>query len=106
MAEWIRRWATGDLDAVMELYAEDWVLRDYRGMSMMEDVNGRDEARALLESILRLSADVRLDIDEVLACDDRVIAMRVAWRGTARDGGGAIRGPARLRFSDRAGIVN
>jgi len=32
------------------------------------------------------SADLRIEMDEVLACDERVIAMRATVRGTSPDG--------------------
>ena len=32
------------------------------------------------------SSDVRIEMEEVLACDERVIAMRAALRGTSPDG--------------------
>ncbi len=88
IAEWTRRWEAGDLDDVLELHADDWLLRDHRAIRTMEEQRGRDDARRLFESLRALSPDVRLEIDEVLACDDRLIAYRHAWRGTAADGGG------------------
>jgi hypothetical protein len=39
---------------------------------------------------------MRLEVDEVLACDERAIAMRVTWRGTAVDGGGQLDYPLGL----------
>ncbi len=82
-----------DLDGMMELYAEDWVLRDHRTVSTQADINGRAELRAQLEALLEMSLEIRLDVDEVIACDERVMAHLVAWRGTARDGGGVFEAP-------------
>ena len=83
-AEWIRRWDAHDLDGVIALYAEDWVLRDHRNLKLVEDHRGRAQARVRLASIRAMSDDLRFEVDEVLACDERVIAARIAWRGAAR----------------------
>ncbi len=85
--ELARRWAADDIDALLELYAEDWLMTDHRAMGW-EPQRGRAQARAVVESVFAIAPDIRLDIDEVLACDERVIAMRVAYRGHAADGSG------------------
>ncbi len=92
-AEWIRRWDARDLDRLMDLYAEDWVLREHRALGTTEGFHGRAELQAQLESILSGAPDTRFEIDEVLACDEQVIAYRMAWRGTALDGGGRFESP-------------
>ncbi len=89
-AEWIRRWDARDLDALSELYAEDWVLTEHRPLAGIEDVRGPEGRQRLFESIIAAAPDARFGIDEVLACDERVIALRATWRGTARDGGGPL----------------
>ncbi len=86
-AEWVRRYDTRDLDALLELYVEDWVSVDHRQLGA-DEIRGLVACRSLHESVLAVSPDIRFVHDEVLACDERVIARRAAWRGHARDGGG------------------
>jgi class 3 adenylate cyclase/predicted ester cyclase len=86
-AEWIRRWATRDVDALLDLYAEDIVLVDHRAIGW-EEYRGHEISREVLQSTFSISPDVRFEIDEVLACDERVIAVRVGFRGRASDGSG------------------
>jgi class 3 adenylate cyclase/ketosteroid isomerase-like protein/tetratricopeptide (TPR) repeat protein len=86
-AEWVRRYDARDLDALLELYVEDWASVDHRRLGS-EEIRGLDACRNLHESVLAVSPDMRLAYDEVLACDERVIAARAAWRGHLQDGGG------------------
>jgi class 3 adenylate cyclase len=86
-AELIRRWSTGDVQSMLELCDEDWVMIDHRVLGW-EPMRGADGFRELLLSVRQISPDTRLEIDEVLACDDRVIALRIACRGHASDGSG------------------
>jgi len=86
-AELIRRWSTRDLEAMLELCDENWVMVDHRALGW-GPMRGRDGFRELLRSVFQISPDVRLEIDDVLACDERVIALRTAYRGHASDGSG------------------
>jgi class 3 adenylate cyclase/ketosteroid isomerase-like protein/tetratricopeptide (TPR) repeat protein len=86
-AELIRRVALHDADAVAQLYSEDYVLRDHRRVGG-NDLDGRDGIRAAWESVFAIAPDVLFEVDEVLACDERVIALRTAFRGHGADGGG------------------
>ncbi len=101
--ELARRWAMHDIDALLELYAEDWVMTDHRAMGW-EPQRGRAQARTVVESVFAIAPDVRLEIDEVLACDERVIAMRVAYRGHAADGSGYAEYPVGYAAVVEAGI--
>jgi len=42
--------------------------------------------RALIRSVFTVSPDIRFAIDEVLACDDRVIALTVSYQGRTQGG--------------------
>jgi class 3 adenylate cyclase/tetratricopeptide (TPR) repeat protein/ketosteroid isomerase-like protein len=88
-AEYVRLQAAGDLDAIAELIAEDSVLVDHRSLGWRE-MRGRTEVMRRLRSGHDVVTDLRLDIDEVLACDDRVIAMRTTGHGTRRGGAGVF----------------
>src|SRR5262249_13812658 len=67
-------------------FAEDIVLVDHRKLGWGE-WHGADAVRENIRSALREWPVVRADIDEVLACDDRVVVFLGAFRGTAEGGG-------------------
>jgi hypothetical protein len=46
-----------------------------------------DDIRPWYESFFAVSPDARWHVDEVLACDDRVIAQLVTFHGRSNDGG-------------------
>jgi class 3 adenylate cyclase/ketosteroid isomerase-like protein len=89
-AELVRRFALHDIEAVVELFSSDWVMTDHRPLIAGEDIVGRDGLRAQLDMALQITPDVRFTVDEVLACDDRVLAMRCAYRGHAGNSGGEV----------------
>jgi class 3 adenylate cyclase/ketosteroid isomerase-like protein len=84
-----RRFDAHDLDALLQLYAEDYVMIDHRSLGW-EELRGHAPLREVFESGFAMAPDMRLEVDEVLACDDRVIAMRIAFRGHASDGAGEL----------------
>ncbi len=96
-AEWIRRWDASETETFDELYTPDWTLVEHRRLASMEETLGAEGRRALFASIRDAAPDARFEVDEVLACDARVIALLGAWRGSGRDGGG--------RFEVGLGIV-
>jgi predicted ester cyclase len=69
------------------LFTDDWTMADFRPHDS-QDVYGVDGARAMIKSVFTVSPDIRFAIDEVLACDDRVIALTVSYRGRAQGGVG------------------
>jgi hypothetical protein len=88
-AEYARRYNERDLDAFMELFAEGWIMVDHRARGW-EDVLGREACRAMTKAVLAVSPDVRFAIDEVLACNDRVVAIRASYDGHGWGGRGAF----------------
>jgi predicted ester cyclase len=88
-AEYARRYNARDLDAFMELFAEGWIMVDHRTAGW-ENVLGREACRALTKSVFAVSPDVRFAIDEVLACNDRVVAFRASYDGHGLGGRGAF----------------
>jgi class 3 adenylate cyclase/ketosteroid isomerase-like protein/tetratricopeptide (TPR) repeat protein len=82
VARLVRRWATGSSDAVLELYAENFRLVDHSGLGWGE-VNGRDDARRMLASVVPKKLDTYLRVTSLLAGDDRVIAFTGVLPGTA-----------------------
>ena len=88
-AEYVRRWTERDPDRFVEgLYAQDFVSVDHRKIGWEE--MSRDAAKEHCRSLLDSSPDLRLEIDEVVVCDDRVIALDATWRGSSEEGGGVV----------------
>jgi hypothetical protein len=86
-AEYGRRYAARDLDAFIELFAGGWEMVDHRAGMSTEPI-GVDTCRAWTASVLAVSPNVRFAIDEVLACGERVVAMRASYHGQGPGGRG------------------
>ncbi len=69
-----------DYDRMPDLVADDWYFIDHRALGW-EEGRGREQCLAIMRSTFDASPDLRLEYDEVLAADDRVIVARIAWRG-------------------------
>ena len=95
-AEYARRYASRDLDAFIELFDERWRMVDHR-TGGWESAIGREACRVLTASVYAVSPDVRFAVDEVLACEERVVAMRASYHGSGIGGRG--------RFAFEAGFV-
>ncbi|HUA73562.1 MAG TPA: nuclear transport factor 2 family protein [Solirubrobacteraceae bacterium] len=95
-AEYGRRYEARDLNAFMEMFDERWRMVDHRTGGFDSTV-GRDACRAMTASVFAVSPDVRFAIDEVLACDERVIALRASYHGSGLGGQG--------RFAFEGGFV-
>jgi ketosteroid isomerase-like protein len=91
MAEVCRRWAARGLDRLLELYAPDYVTVDHRPLGW--DVTDKDGTRPMVEAMLAAQSNGRFEVREVLACDDRVMALTISMCGTSNDGGGAFEIP-------------
>ena len=85
-AEFMRRYAGHDIDGLLALYAEEFVLTDHRRVGWSA-LRGHEMLRVTYESVFGESPDIRGEVDEVLACDDRVIAMREGYRGHGTQAG-------------------
>ena len=88
-ASYVRQVASHDLDSIARLYAPDYVLRDHRTLGW-ETVRGRDAVVEMQRSGYATSLDLRAEIDEVLAVDERAIAFRMSYVGHSIEGGGAF----------------
>jgi predicted ester cyclase len=84
-AEFGRAYAARDVDRLVALFAEEWTMVDFRPHES-QDLYGVDGARALIKSVFTVSPDIRFAIDDVLACDDRVIALTVSYNGRGQGG--------------------
>ncbi len=87
--EYARRYAARDFDGLRALNAEDWRLVDHRqlGWRELDQDNYADEQRAIWAQI----ENVHLEVNEVLAADDRVLAATGTFRGTAKASAGGGR---------------
>ncbi|HEX3909973.1 MAG TPA: nuclear transport factor 2 family protein [Solirubrobacteraceae bacterium] len=95
-AEYGRRYEARDLDAFIELFDEGWSMTDHRAEGWATTL-GRDACRALTASVFAVSPSVRFAVDEVIACDERAVAMRASYHGQGAGGHG--------RFAVEAGFV-
>ena len=68
----------GNVDAVDEIYAPDYVLHD---PSMPEDVHGVEGIREFYETVFNAFPDTELSIEELIAEGDKVVT-RWTSRGT------------------------
>lgn len=94
-AEFARRYAARNVDHLADLYAQDWVFVDHRSIGW-DDLQGRRAAVDIVRSAFAVTTDLRIDVDEVLACDESVIALRMTYLGSSRDGGGQVALPVGL----------
>ena len=60
----------GNVDAVVEIYAPDYVLHD---PSMPEDVHGVEGIREFYETVFNAFPDTELSIEELIAEGDKVV---------------------------------
>lgn len=86
-AEYAKRYAARDLDAFMELFADGWTMVIHSAGAATETI-GTATCRAWTASVYAVSPDVRFAIDDVLACDERVLAMRASYHGMGPGGRG------------------
>jgi ketosteroid isomerase-like protein len=89
--EWCRRLATGEPERMAELYRKDFRRVDHRAIGW--EATGQTDQRAFYESFFTAGCDLWARIVEVLACDDRVIALTWIAHGRHRDGGGTFEIP-------------
>ena len=102
LAEFVRRWTARDLDAIVDLFSGDYVLEDHRGLGW-DPISGHDAQREVVRSGLDMSPDIKFEVQEVLACDERVMATAVLYRGTAGEGGGPFELPFGYVFTAEDG---
>ena len=90
--------ARGDIDGVVGRYADDCVNVDHRELGW-DEMRGPEQIEEFWRSVLAGTTDRHFEVDEVLACDDRVLAMRITFRGTGVDVAGALEIPMGTVFA-------
>jgi hypothetical protein len=83
--EFGRAYAARDVERLVALFDDDWTMADFRPHDS-QNIHGVAGARALIRSVFTVSPDIRFAIDDVLACDDRVIALTVSYNGRSQGG--------------------
>lgn len=76
-------YAQGDVVKLVDLHAEGWRNTDHRDPAWRDGPSGEEIAQFWATPI-EVSDDRQAAVEEVLACDDRVIAARVTYRGTSK----------------------
>jgi class 3 adenylate cyclase/tetratricopeptide (TPR) repeat protein len=69
-----------DWPAIEARLHDDATLYDARTFAALDEARGREQVIAFLRGVLVSAADLRVEIDEVLAADDDATAMTGAWR--------------------------
>ena len=83
-----QRFAGVEIEPLLELFSEDYVHLDHR-VTGWEPIRGREGVHRLVTAVGATTSDIRAEVDEVLAADDRVVAFRFRWVGHAdQDAGG------------------
>jgi hypothetical protein len=82
-------YAQGDVVKLVDLHADGWRNTDHRERGW-EESHGGEEIAQFWSAPFEVSDDHHAEVDEVLAHDDRVIAVLVTYRGRAKEGGGQL----------------
>jgi class 3 adenylate cyclase/tetratricopeptide (TPR) repeat protein len=85
-ARFIRSFNDSDFDAFAQILASDYAFVDRRPLGY-EAARGVEAGVAMLRSARKASPGLRLEANEVLACDERTIALTVSWRGHGHKAG-------------------
>jgi hypothetical protein len=81
--------AEADVVKLVDLHADGWRNTDHRSPTWKEGPRGEQLAR-FSSTPFEVSDDHYAEVDEVLACDDRVIAADVTYHGRSKEGGGEL----------------
>jgi hypothetical protein len=92
LAAYCRCFAAGDLEGLVALHADDFRRVDHRCLGW-EASERTDQQQVLFESFFAAGSDMWWQVDEALACDDRVIALMATLHGTSREGSGPFEIP-------------
>src|SRR5262249_28201738 len=88
LAEHCRRFANGDVVGILEGHADGFTLIDRRKLGWAELRKDDGSLREAHETFLGAAYGCRLEVDQVFACDDSLIACLLTFHGRSYDGGG------------------
>ncbi len=98
------RWNAGDIDGVVDLYADDLVVKTSEDWPEQSTVEGKAAFRESIHEWLSVWESIELETDHIEAHGDRVIA-RGAWRSTGRLSGVEGTMPIHIVFTVRGGRI-
>lgn len=102
--ELIQRWNAGDMERVLDLYAEDAVTHTGPHWPERASYYGRDEIRRNIEEWRSVWEVVEVDVDTVEEFDDRVVVTG-SWKIRGGKSGAAGDMPIYLLFTVRDGKI-
>ncbi len=82
LADQLRAFNDHDLERSAELVSDEIEVRDHRSFGG-EPIRGHAPMLEYTRSIFEIAPDVLREFEEVIACDDHVIALRASYRGTS-----------------------
>jgi uncharacterized protein (TIGR02246 family) len=100
----VERWNAGDIEGVLELYAEDGVMLSGSEWPEQTTWRGHDGIRASIEDWRAVWESATVKFDRIEAFDDRVLATG-AWISRGRASGVDGRLPMAVVFTVRDGKI-
>jgi ketosteroid isomerase-like protein len=98
------RWNAGDIDGLLELYADDLVVQTGEHWPEQATLQGKTAFRESIHEWLDVWESIAVETDHVEVFGDRVVA-RGAWRSTGRLSGIEGRLPIHIVFTVRDGKI-
>jgi ketosteroid isomerase-like protein len=98
------RWNAGDIEGLLELYAEDIAVKTGEHWPEQGPVQGKAAFRESIDQWLSAWESVTIETDHVVAYGDRVVAVG-AWKSTGRLSGVEGDLPIHIVFTIRDGKI-
>ena len=99
-----RRWNAGDIDGLLELFAEDLVVQTGEHWPEQATLQGKGAFRESIDEWLDVWESIAIETDHVEVYGDRVVA-HGAWRSTGRASGVEGTLPIHIVFTVRDGKI-
>jgi ketosteroid isomerase-like protein len=98
------RWNAGDIDGLLELYADDLVVKTGEHWPEQATMQGKSAFRESIHEWLEVWESIAIETDQVDVYGDRVVA-HGAWRSTGRLSGVEGTLPIHIVFTVRDGKI-
>jgi ketosteroid isomerase-like protein len=98
------RWNAGDIDGLLELYADDLVVHTGEHWPESGPVQGKEAFRESIDEWLSVWQSIAIETDHVETHGDRVVA-HGAWKSTGRMSGVEGAMPIHIVFTVRDGRI-